>query len=398
MTTKLFISEIKFFTKNVLFLALFVALTSCSNDDGTVMPPTTGTEQQQVFQEFWDIYDRYYPLMHRKNIDWQQVHDTYHPRINAATTDNQLFTMFQEIMQNTIKDGHSSLTFNNNKEATYDPEFDENVQTMLQNNTDGKINYVASSTNNAYISYGTLAENGDIGYIKSKVFEPMSESDAEFTSYRNIVDEALTFLQNKDGIIVDVRTNGGGQASFAFYLAGRFFTNGTSPIRIARQRVKTTTGSTEASLGEWLSSEYGGVSESRAEDGGTFGSVFPAEFDVQATGNFQFTNKVALLTSQNSASSAEYFTAAMKTQDHVRSIGEKTFGIFAGSENMTLTNGSGKWVTRVSAQDVEVFYNGNFQSFEGTGIPPDQELVPTVNQVSNGEDVHIAAAVEYITN
>ncbi len=62
----------------IVFLGLLFIVSSCSSDDNTI-PTTTNTEtteQQKVFKEFWDIYDRHYPLMHRKSINWQTVYDT----------------------------------------------------------------------------------------------------------------------------------------------------------------------------------------------------------------------------------------------------------------------------------------------------------------------------------
>jgi len=382
---------------NIIILSILINITSCSKDDSVITPApitTTKTEQQKVFQEFWDIYDRHYPLMHRKNINWQTVYDTYYPQITTTTADTELFNFFNTIITTIITDGHTDVVYNNSQEAIFEPEFNETIETMVSNNTPSKVNIVASSANNPYISYGTLASNANIGYINSKNFEPVNEN--EFNNFKAIVDEALTALQNKSGIIVDIRTNGGGQGPFAYYLAGRFFTNVT-PIELIRQRIKITTGNTTNVLGNWATTEFEGYPDTRVE-GGYVAGVFPEDNTITQSGAFQYTNKVALLTSNGSASAAEYFTGAMKTQAHVKSIGDKTFGIFAGSDIFTLTNGNGKWKTRVSTHDVEMKYNGSFQSFEGIGITPDEQILPTEAQVSAGEDVHINAAVNYILN
>ncbi|MBG6130422.1 hypothetical protein IWQ47_001495 [Aquimarina sp. EL_43] len=382
----------------LLGFLLVLIIGSCSKDDDVTIPDGNSTliEQQKVFKEFWEIYDRHYPLMHRKNIDWQNVYDTYYPKITSTTSDNQLFGIFETIMGTIVKDGHSSLTFNANQEAGFEPEFDRNIQNMIQNNTAGKVSIVSSSANNPYLSYGTVTSDSNIGYINSKNFEPVNENDSEFNNFKAIVDEALTALQNKAGIIIDVRTNGGGQGPFAYYLAGRFFTNNT-PIELIRQRIKTSTGSTVASLGEWATKEFEGYPDARVE-GGFVAGVFPEDNTIVASGAFQFTKKVAVLTSKGTASAAEYFTAAMKTQSHSRTIGSTTFGIFAGSDIFTLTNGGGKWKTRVSTHDVEIKYNNTFQSFEGIGITPDILSIPTTAQVTAGEDIHIVEAVRHIKN
>ena len=384
------------FKSLLLYFLLVLVIGSCSKDDEVTITDGNNTliEQQKVFKEFWDIYDRHYPLMHRKDIDWQNVYDTYNLKITNTTSDNQLFGVFETIMGTIIKDGHSSLTFGTNQEAGFEPEFDKNIQNMIQNNTASKVNIVSSSTDNPYLSYGTIISDSNIGYINSKNFEPVNENDSEFNNFKAIVDEALTALQNKTGIIIDVRTNGGGQGPFAYYLAGRFFANNI-PIELIRQRIKITTGSTVASLGEWAIKEFEGYPDARVE-GGFVAGVFPEDNTIVASGSFQFTKKVVVLTSKGTASAAEYFTAAMKTQPHIRTIGNTTFGIFAGSDIFTLTNGGGKWKTRVSTHDVEVKYNDVFQSFEGIGILPDVLSIPTAKQVSDGDDVHLNAAVAYV--
>ncbi|WP_159025412.1 S41 family peptidase [Aquimarina sp. Aq78] len=386
------------FKTPLLYFLLVLVIGSCSKDDDATITDGNSTliEQQKIFKELWDIYDRHYPLMHRKNINWQNVYDTYYPKITTTASDNQLFGVFETIMGTVVKDGHSSLTFNTSQEAGFEPEFDRNIQNMIQDNTAGKVNIVSSSANNPYLSYGTVTSDSNIGYINSKNFEPVNENDSEFNNFKAIVDEALTALQNKTGVIIDVRTNGGGQGPFAYYLAGRFFANNT-PIELIRQRIKTSTGSTVASLGEWATKEFEGYPDARVE-GGFVAGVFPEDNTIVASGSFQFTKKVAVLTSKGTASAAEYFTAAMKTQAQVRTIGSTTFGIFAGSDIFTLTNGGGKWKTRVSTHDVEVKYNGVFQSFEGIGILPDELSIPTAVQVANGDDIHLNAAVRYINN
>ncbi len=377
-----------------IFMVLGLLSTVSCDKDNIITPNSNLSEQQKVFKEFWDIYDRYYPLMYRKNVDWQTVYDTYSSQITTSTTDMQLFQHINTIMTTVLKDGHSDVVYNNNQEAVYMPPFNENIFQMVQNNTAGKVNIVASSANNPYLSYGTLVSNSDIGYINSKNFEPVNENDNEFNNFKAIVDEALTALQSKTGIIIDIRTNGGGQGSYAFYLAGRFFEN-SEPLELFRKRIKTTTGSTESSLGNWVTEQFEGYPDPRVE-GGYVAGVFPETNIVSQSGDFQYTNKVCVLTSKSTASAAEYFTVAMKTQNHVKTIGETTFGIFSGSDIFTLSNGSGKWKTRVSTQDVEVKYNNVFQSFEGIGITPDEVIIPTNAQVTSGEDVHITAAINYI--
>jgi len=179
-------------------------------------------------------------------------------------------------------DGHSGLRLNGSQETDFEPGFNQEVQNMVQNNTSSKVNIVASSANNPYLSYGTLISDENIGYINSKQFEPVNQMDSEFNNFKAIVDEALTALQDKSGIIIDIRSNGGGQGPFAFYLAGRFFAN-TTPFELVRMRYKTTTGSTESSLSDWVTENFDGYPDARAEEG-TIGSIYTGDFTIGGSG------------------------------------------------------------------------------------------------------------------
>ena len=377
-------------------LLIFVlAFTSCkkNEDDPT---PSTGTAQQEVFKEYWGIYDRYYPLMARKGIDWQATYDANYSKITSSTTNDELFTILKNIMNTVVKDGHCHVEYNSIQDSYSPATVNQNLSDMVENNTPSLVQIEGGSDVNDYISYGTLISDSSIGYINSKTFEPITEdNDAEFIKYKKIVDEALNFLKNKDGIIIDVRMNGGGQSTFAFYLAGRFYSGAN--IAILRKRVKEKVGSTLSSLSDWKKQTFDGFADSRA-DGGRVAQVQPNDFIFSSSGDFQFSKKIAVLTSKNTASSGEFFTVAMKQNSEVETIGNLTFGIYAGSDIFTLKNGGGKWKTRVSVQDVEVLYDGDFKSFEGVGITPDQLLLPTKLDVDAGKDTHLEAAVSHINN
>lgn len=352
----------------------------------------TETRQQKVFNEFWNICDRYYPLMYRKGIDWNKVYNDYNKKITEETTNEELLDLLGDIMKNVLKDGHSYIEYDTEDRA-FEVIPNPKVSEMIQNNTESYINY--NSTGNKYLDYGVLKENKKIGFINSKIFEPEEETQEELERFEGRVDEALEALKDKEAIIIDVRENRGGQAMYAQYLAGRFFK--TEESRLLRRRFKIKKGSDLTSLSDFIEEEeeyFDGYKDKRSE----YGKVVELTGEgaiVRNSGDFQFQNKVAVLTSRNTASSGEIFTAAMKTQKHVKTIGNKTFGIFSGSEVFTLKSGRGKWKLKISIDDVEVYYNDKFQSFEGIGITPDKVIIPNEAAITNGKDVHIEEAIHY---
>lgn len=383
----------------IIALTLLLTMTACQDNKNTATAGGTTTlsgegtltEQQKVFEEFWALYDRHYPLFNRKGIDWQGVYTKYFPQITKETTDEQLFDIFRDIMA-TIDDGHSHLTWAGEFAGAKDYT-DPGIRKMLEDNRSSQVTLVPATKDNPYISYGTLANHENIGYIHAKNFEPVTDDDKEYKAFQKITDEALNFLKDKEAIVMDVRDNGGGQGFNAGYLAGRFV---SQPSDLMRTRVKTAPGSDASAFGPWLTDEYRGVKDSRAE-GGFIGHTEPKEFSrLESTGDFQYTKPVVVLTSRATASAAEYFTLMMRSQEHVVSVGNTTMGIFAGSEHVTLKNGGGKWVTRLSVHDIEFMDKGTYKSFEGIGVPPNHLILPTPEEIEAGKDVHIDKAIEHI--
>lgn len=352
------------------------------------------TQQQNVFKEFWTLYDRYYPLFNRKDIDWKSVYDKYSSLITKDTTDDMLFEYFKEIMAS-INDGHSHLMYNQEKEAGAVESEEGKLLEPLLENTKKQIDFEAESVENPYLSYGTVKGHPAIGFILSKRFEPMKDNEREFKNFKKIVDLALDTVKDKSYVIIDVRTNGGGQGSYAFYLAGRFFEK--SPIEFMRKRVKIAPGNDPSAFGDWLTQEIRGNSDSRVQ-GGYIGGADSEFSTITSSGDYQYSGEVIVLTSSGTASAAEYFTLAMKTQPKVTTLGTGTCGIFAGSDLVTLKNGNGKWVTNISVQDVEFKVNGKYQSFEGIGIAPDIPFEILDSEVKSGKDNQLEKAVEYLLN
>lgn len=58
---------------------------------------------------------------------------------------------------------------------------------------------------------------GNIGYIKLDTFSPLNEET------RETADNAISFVKNSNALIIDLRHNGGGNASMVSYLSGFFF-------------------------------------------------------------------------------------------------------------------------------------------------------------------------------
>ncbi|MEM7371186.1 MAG: S41 family peptidase [Bacteroidota bacterium] len=377
-----------------LLAGVLGVFSSCCQPE-SLTPLEGASKHQQLFQEYWDIFDRYYPLFFRKQIDWEQVKETYASQITETTTDQELHHLLTEINESYIRDGHTHFT-SPIGEISYEGQETAFVQEdQIIANSD-QIATILGGENDPYLTYGTLKQDASIGYILSKRFEPVVDEDSEYNNFRASADAALEALKDSRGVVVDLRINGGGQATFASYLAGRFFDVAQLPW--TRVRVKTGRGSSEEMLGEWLTSSFHGTMDCRVGGEGTVGSADNSNNTIIQSGEFQFTRQVVVLTSRGTASAAEFFTAAMRNLDHVTVLGDTTFGIFSGSDQIALHYGK-NWSVNISVHDVEVYEKDleNYRSYEGVGIAPDELLIPAASsEIGNGKDLHIDRAAEII--
>ena len=190
-----------------LLVVLLSGLTlSCIRED------ISGNSPEDNFEALWKIIDEQYCFLEYKNqeygLDWDEVHERYAKRITSSMGSEALFEVLSE-MVNELRDGHVNLS---SAQATsqYREWFDaypRNFSDSIQSNYLGK-DYINSSG----LTYQILENN--IGYVYCSSF-----SDGIGDGNLN---ETLDKLAICDGLIIDVRNNGGGNLTTAQKLAARF--------------------------------------------------------------------------------------------------------------------------------------------------------------------------------
>ena len=178
-----------------LLVVLLSGLTlSCIRED------ISGNSPEDNFEALWKIIDEQYCFLEYKNqeygLDWDEVHERYAKRITSSMGSEALFEVLSE-MVNELRDGHVNLS---SAQATsqYREWFDaypRNFSDSIQSNYLGK-DYINSSG----LTYQILENN--IGYVYCSSF-----SDGIGDGNLN---ETLDKLAICDGLIIDVRNNGGG--------------------------------------------------------------------------------------------------------------------------------------------------------------------------------------------
>jgi hypothetical protein len=193
----------------------------------------------------------------------------------------------------------------------------------------------------SFFTYGRFIKPyNHIGYICIASF--VESNKPEQREWAAEIDGIMEFFQSRDDIkalVIDIRGNSGGSGPIAEYIAARF------------------------------SSVQKNYMKASAKNGpGRNDFSAPMTFRVMPEGT-RFTKRIALLTNKTTVSAAEWFTMALKTQNHVTHVGTPTRGAFSPKTSRPMING---WYYTISAFRVTDI-DGN--CYEGIGISPAPEYI-----------------------
>ena len=323
----------------VLFLCVF--FTSCFKED-----QFSDGSKHDNFEALWTILDQHYCFFKYKDVDWNEVHDRYSERITENMSNEALFKVLGEMLAE-LKDGHTNLisTFDVARYWKWYEDYPDNfdykiIKTDRYLGTDYSI---ASG-----LKYRLLDDN--IGYI---YYESFSSGLGEGN-----LDEVLSRFALCDGIIIDIRDNGGGFLTNSEKLASRFFNEKTLVGYIQH---KTGKGHNDFSK--------------------------PYEKYVEPPKNrIRYSEKtVAVLTNRSSYSSANDFVNAMTYAPNSIIIGDQTGGGSGLPFSSEIPNG---WSVRFSASPM---FNAKMEQIE-YGIDPDIKVDITDADAAKGIDTIIETA------
>lgn len=329
--------------KHILLLFIFVSgmfFPSCIRED------VSGNTPKSNFESLWKIIDEQYCFLDYKNqeygLDWNEVHSRYAQRITPSMTSAELFEVLSD-MVNELRDGHvnlSSALATSQYRAWFDSyprNFSDSIQSIYL-----KKDYVNSSG----LTYQILENN--IGYIY-------------YSSFSNGIgdgnlDQTLYELRLCDGLIVDVRNNGGGNLTTAQKLAARFTNEKTL---VGYMCHKTGPGHNDFST--------------------------PKEVYIEPSDGIRWQKKVAVLTNRRSYSATNDFVNSMKQFPNVTIIGDKTGGGSGLPFSSEIPNG---WSIRFSASPM---FDPQMNQLE-FGIDPDVKVDMTTEDIQRGKDTIIETA------
>lgn len=313
-----------------------------------------------IFELVWHEFNIRYSLFEEKNVNWDEMYNTYRPQIENSMDDTELFNVLSNMLTE-LNDKHVSLaadfTFMNSGG------WSQTTSPFMMNVITG--NYFMEPHRFAgeeMFTYGRITPQ--IGYIYIKGFAHGMSGLAQVQDWSEEIDIALDYLKDTDALIIDIRNNHGGLPGNVQAIAGRF----TDTIR-----------------------EYIHIQTKNGPGPNDFSDKNTYVFSPK--GKIQYVKPIVLLTNEITISDGEWFAIAMKTLPNVTQIGTATAGSLSLSLSMDLPNG---WIVRISVQ--KITDNNEYCPEESGIIPaPINTVLNSYVNISNGVDDQLQAAIDFLT-
>ena len=386
--------------------------------------------RQEVFEKVWKDIDEHYYDRSFNGVDWNEVHTRYRPLIDTAKNDREFYSVMSR-MTGELHDAHTRF---NSPEQWKNYRKQQGVGSGISlDEIDGKTVITAiradSDAAHAGISPGMIIRTVDGKPVNERIAEIESAKSASSTSratrmftYNRLLAgpadtqiklgmeradgsqfetevmrqiysssssvgtdtlpsgngyirfdgfqpsitkefrQALERFRNTPGIVVDLRRNGGGDLGVLLPIAGYFFDK------------KTLFAKDETRSGKPLS-EFAGVLR------------LPLELYVGRSGDQIYSGPVVILMDAHSASSSEVFAAGMQDSRRAKIIGSQSCGCVLGIAKPRVMKGGG-----VLELSEVLWYSPKGRKLEGTGIMPDETVLPTLRDLQRRQDPALEAA------
>ncbi len=334
-----------------LFMMLLPA--GCSWNGETRSREYTNTPKGN-FMALWTIMDEHYCFFDFKKetlgVDWDEVKVRYAASISDDLSDRSLFEILCKMIGE-LRDGHVNLTsaYDYGRNWSWKTDYPANFSKDLQNKYLGN-DYIYGG--NGYY-YRILEDN--IGYLVIESFEHSMSAGRMNVMLNNM---ALC-----NGLIIDIRDNGGGIVVASESLASRFT---EKKVTVGYACYKNGPGHND------FSKMY------KTE-------LSPAEYDLR------WIKPVVVLTNRGSFSSANEFAYFMKPLENVTLMGDTTGGGGGYPMSSELPNG---WVVRFSSAPT---FDAD-QNHVEFGVAPHIRLDMKDEDVQAGVDTYIESARAFIND
>lgn len=329
--------------KRIIYILLLPILSCKSSvfEDKSNDPP-------YIFESYWKEIDRNYSFFQYDRINWDSVYSVYRPLIEPSTSGDSLFKLLAK-MTDLFHDAHTTI---------YTP---MGVAGNIYYFDKYQANQI--TLNNSYFDYyrtGRIFEYGklkkaNIGYIKIRTFEGENKNFEE-------IDSLFQALNTTKGLIIDVRSNFGGEISNSQIIASRL----TDSIKYAcKYRVRN--GPNHNDFSEWIN-----------------------VYITPANNGFHLDKPVAVLTNRESYSATEWFVLFAHLLPKAIIIGDTTGGGSAMPIIRELPNG---WLLQISNTQMMMSSGGDFQDI---GLFPDIPVWISKQDSDQGIDTILEKAISVL--
>ncbi len=327
--------------------AALALLSGCIDDDGFDDSPVGN------FDALWSIMDGRYCFFSYKDVDWNAVYSRYRPMVDDNTDEYELFDIMSEMLRE-LKDGHVNLVsaFNQSRYWEWFEDYPQNFSEEIVKRYYLKQPHYRIAGGFEY----RILEGTNVGYM---YFGNFSSAVGDGN-----LNEILLCFAGCDGIIIDVRNNGGGMLTNVDKIVSRF-------------------------LDEDMVYAYIRHKLSPAHD--DFSDYYPMTIKAAPDGYVKYRGPVAVLTNRSCYSATNSFVAAMKQLPRVAVFGDKTGGGSGLPFFSQLPNG---WNVRFSASPMS---DADYKDIEG-GIDPTFKVDMDPIESGLSKDNIIDAAVAWINS
>ncbi len=297
------------------------------------------------FDALWTILDEHYCFFAYKDVDWNEIKAKYRGKIHNDISSRELFDLCSDMLKE-LQDGHTNLIATMDVSRywiweqypiNYDERLiDEHYLHFNYRRASG-IKYQILDNNFGYIYYGDFASGIGDGNL----------------------DAILSYLSASDGLVIDVRSNGGGFLTNVETLVGRFIDE-----RIHAGAIQHKTGKGHNDFSE------------------------PYHYYIEpAQGRIHYNKPIVVLANRGSFSATNNFVSIMKSLPNVTIVGDTTGGGCGLPFTSELPNG---WSVRFSAAPI-TGPDGELTEF---GVEPDIKVDMSQADVARGIDTILEKAFE----
>jgi hypothetical protein len=289
--------------RKIKYTLLFFATIGFYSCEELILKDDPPNDPLHVFDYLWNDVNNRYSYFEEKNINWDSLGIVYRGKLNSKSNSNHLFNVMSDMLFE-LRDGHVNLLNDLNRSRywewfrNYPNNYNEDI---IESRYLGKDFLITGPFRNTIID--------SILYVNYRSFSSEIKD-----SHLNQLMETASGLK---GVIIDVRSNGGGNMRNAYMLASCFTDHS---YEFAKQRIKSGPGKNEFSA--WTAMR------------------------VNPKNGKRFSGPVVILTNRRSYSATTYFAQMMKLNSRAILIGDNTGGGGGSPVSGELPNG---WEYRFSA-------------------------------------------------